>query len=126
MPSFTQHLCLSPAYKVQFYEGLVFLAGTQGAIKAADTHSEVFGLHLVVDELLIPPLLLRDCDVGQGGFKVHNLLHQCSGRLLRAAEENPQLGQEAEVCLQILQGTRRQQRESVCQRGSPTGDVILN
>lgn len=37
---------------------------------SGDTHCQVLCLHLIVNELLISSLLLRDCDVGQGGFKI--------------------------------------------------------
>ncbi len=68
----------------------------------------------MVDELLVSPLLLRDCDVGQGGFKVHDLLHQRPRRLLGAAKENPQLRQEVEVCRQILQSPGMGWGDKVC------------
>lgn len=65
----------------------------------------------MVDELLISPLLLGDGDVGQGGFKVHDLLHQRPRRLLGAPQENPQLHQKVEVCRQILQSPNRKHSE---------------
>jgi len=66
------------------------------------SYHQIIDLHLMVDELLVSPLLLRDRDVGQGGFKVQDLLHQRPRRLLGAAQENPELHQEVEVCRQIL------------------------
>lgn len=65
----------------------------------------------MVDELLISPLLLGDGHVGQGGFKVHDLLHQRPRRLLGAAQENPQLYQEVDVRLQILHSPNRKHGE---------------
>lgn len=74
-------------------------------INLGGTHLQILHLHLMVDELLISPLLLRDGDVGQGGFKLHDLRHHCLRCLLRAAQKNPQLHQEVEVCREILWST---------------------
>lgn len=58
---------------------------------------------LVVDELLISPLLLRDGDIGQGRLEVQDLLHLLACVVLLPTQEDPQLHHEVEVSGQNLQ-----------------------
>lgn len=71
----------------------------------AHLYLQVSSSHFMVDDLLVPVLLLRDGDVGQRRLKIQDLLHLLSRRLLiGASQEHPQLHHVVQVPSKHLHG----------------------
>lgn len=71
-------------------------------LRRLHTHLQISYGYLVVDLLLVPPLVLRHCDVSQRRLKVQNLLHLNSGGILVSSQQQSQLDHVIQVSLQHL------------------------